>query len=78
MFVVESVLPQLLHLTVIVLVMPATVVTRQFSLRDCPTVGVLEYMVIVGSGTRKHYIVVGLMQYNSVDICYTHIQSYDM
>ena len=81
MFVVKSVLPQLVHLTVIVLVMPVTVVTRQFSLRDCPTVGVLEYvMVIVGSGTKKHYhsSSINAIQFSRYIMDTTHMQSFDV
>ena len=55
-FLVESVLPQLVQVTVIMLAMPLTVVTRQFSPRDCPTVGMPECVTVtVGSGTGKYH-----------------------
>ena len=55
-FLVASVLPQLVQVTVIVLVMPLTVVTQQFSIRDCPTIGMPERVIVtIGSGTGKYH-----------------------
>ena len=55
-YVVESVSPQLVQVTVTVLVMPLTVVTLQHSLRDRPTVGLPECVTVtVGGGTEKYH-----------------------
>jgi len=55
MLVDESILPQLVQTTLILLVMPLTVFTLQFRPSDCPTVGVLERVtVMVGGGTKRY------------------------